>query len=453
MAKAALPITQELAGWIYECWMKPDTRRFVRLEQEALAAKQFNHEPHDAPEAYPSTRWILMHQSLNRLRDNSRDSFKKLVDNENELPFFLAAAPAHRHSLIDVDVSRLKYIHDDLVTILQNYESAFLASIEDLKVKPYPEWKANLKSFYHGEAPVVLPGTSPFWTEDHTTSRQFFYDELVALEKEFGEVYVTTEAPSASEPNAYELMQGTFSVITKEPVVFDDPNDSQETIDLGKFEIHFRSFYGIDRSPRTDPPLVRAITPNYPIDSDDVTHPNVSDHVICMGNAATALGNALSEQRFTDAALLINSVLFYDGEVESPYRSLSRWHGTGKSCTECGVTIYDEDYLHYCQQSGCEDSICGDCTWTCSNCDEIFCSYHVKTCSHDGVDECYTPESRFCDRCLSAHNAEVLFALAEKRQNEQDLEAEENESPIFGASGQTTNELESATALSEYQPL
>jgi hypothetical protein len=442
MAKATLPITQELAGWIYECWMTPDARRSARLDQETLALGSSKRL--EGPENFPVTNHHIINERLKDLRETHRNCFIKLTEVGNQLPFFLSATDELRHEVIREDILRLRNASELLHRQMNELEPSLFAFIESMKVKPYLEWVADLKMIDMPE-PVRLPGTSPFYHGCQEKDRQDFYKELLALEREFGEVTVTTEHCGAS----WELLQGTFTVTTKTPVIFDDPNNSSEQIDLGKFEIMFRSPYGLDRSSSVLPPLARAITPNYPDNSDDITHPNVRDNSMCMGDAQTAFDNAISARRFSDAALLMNAVLFNDGEIESPYRSLDTWNGTGKSCSDCGVTIYSEDGLFFCER--CGDASCGDCILFCTVCDTCFCPYHVFNCLHKDIKECDKAEDKMCGSCLNDHNNLVAYRIDESKKK--DISEIQTEFVHFGAAGRTANEVESIQVLDEHRPL
>jgi hypothetical protein len=125
----------------------------------------------------------------------------------------------------------------------------------------------------------------------------------------------------------------------------------------------------------------------HPADSNsNVTHPHVSRHQICAGDAAMPVKAALGQGRLADAFHLLRSVLL-TYNAHSPHVHLAEWGGT--RCHDCGRAVSVDD-LSTCE--GCNDDLCADCTSVCSACGNSRCSHCLTACM--------VCEEEFCGRCL-----------------------------------------------------
>ena len=199
--------------------------------------------------------------------------------------------------------------------------------------------------------------------EDHPDVRlRDVYDELVALDAEFGDV-------------EWDMREQKLSVITE--------SIELEDIDLGPFKIVLDwSDLSIARTYR-----VIALEPNASAGDEDVTHPHVHDRTLCEGDGRVPIRNALRQGRLCDFFLLVQQVL-QTYNASSAYVRLTDWDG--KSCADCGDSC-GRNNSNYCDS--CEITLCSDCGGMCSDCEGNFCA----ECR--GV--CHGCDNRFCRNCLS----------------------------------------------------
>jgi len=129
-----------------------------------------------------------------------------------------------------------------------------------------------------------------------------------------------------------------------------------------------------------------ALEPNPAQGRDDVFHPHVQGHDLCVGDAKRPVENAIDQGRFAEAFLLLNSVLTtYNSS--SPYVALDKW--TGQPCKDCGDRC-DEEYRYGCD--GCYDDFCDQCIGSCAVCMTSRCS--------GCLDACAVCDSQCCSACL-----------------------------------------------------
>ncbi len=133
---------------------------------------------------------------------------------------------------------------------------------------------------------------------------------------------------------------------------------------------------------------VVAQEPQYAAGNEHVTHPHVSDEVLCEGDAAPGIRKALEEGRISDFFLLVRSVLT-TYNPHSPYVAIEHWEG--HSCHDCGSLI-SHDSSFYCES--CDHDYCSDCTGTCHGCDDSFCNGCLQ--------ECPFCQQWFCHNCMQA---------------------------------------------------
>jgi hypothetical protein len=211
--------------------------------------------------------------------------------------------------------------------------------------------------------------------------------ELDQLEREFGEW-------------TFDATDNTLSVATEDITLEDVP--------LGPFEIRL---YLVDLSTldRRQPFDCQALDPNPAASADHVTHPHVSDHGLCAGDATVALRSALETGRLCDFFVMVRQVLrtYNPG---SPYVSLDNWYG--QSCHDCGYTVSGESSYYceacgydYCDECstycrGCDETRCLSCVTTCEFCDEVFCRRCISRCPECGESCCYgCLENDLCPNC------------------------------------------------------
>jgi len=206
--------------------------------------------------------------------------------------------------------------------------------------------------------------------------------DLEQLEDEFGGGCWTFDGPT-----------GVLSVTT-EPITLED-------IELGPFAIRLTTSRLSDVNHQRAY-SIEALEPNPAEGSSNVSHPHVSDEILCEGDASSAIKSALEQGRIADFFLLVRSVLttYNPG---SPYVALDRWHG-GTSCHDCGNHVSD-DGRSYCER--CSDEFCSNCTWMCESCHSYFCGRCSVTCQccdesccTGCISVCSACHSSTCESCL-----------------------------------------------------
>lgn len=196
--------------------------------------------------------------------------------------------------------------------------------------------------------PATIPVTVPS-----------LYRDLVALEEEFDGLEI-------------DLSRNTLTVTTDEI-----------TLDghwLGRFTLIWNwSLLGQAREL-----VVVALDPQSPEDRDDITHPHVSNNLLCVGDARPGLQAALSSGRLYDYFLIVQQVL-RTYNAHSAYVTLDDW--TGRFCTDCAARRSSDD-LVACDR--CGHDLCDDCCQRCSDCDQEVCWSCFTVCQDCGCGYCET---------------------------------------------------------------
>jgi len=235
----------------------------------------------------------------------------------------------------------------------------------------------------------------------------------------------------------FDGKSGSLSVTTESIIL--------EEIELGSFVIHLaipKLASANDQRVYT----VEALEPNPAEGSSHVTHPHVSDELLCEGDASSAIKRALNQGHIADFFMLVRSVLT-TYNAGSPYVALDRWHG-GTPCHDCGDHMSDDDRSRcercdheFCSScttccEDCQSFFCGECMVKCPCCDEAYCGNCISVCAL-----CHTST---CEGCLDEG---ACTTCRERNQNDSDDEdengdgedhrlpsaAEEEESPGAGA--------------------
>lgn len=171
-----------------------------------------------------------------------------------------------------------------------------------------------------------------------------------------------------------------------------------EGVYLGPFEI--RLSWARDWTYESSAYRVIALEPHPAECRESVTHPHVSDEVLCEGEGRYAIRQALAQVRLLDFFLLVTRVLnTYNSE--SPYVELALWRGA--TCSDCG-TLVDEDDSYACEK--CGTTVCSGCDRVCADCDRSYCYDCISSCTVcdasvcDGCFEiCRTCRARVCENC------------------------------------------------------
>ena len=239
-------------------------------------------------------------------------------------------------------------------------------------------------------------------------------DELWALQEEFDDVEFNRE-------------EKALCVVT-EPITLED-------VYLGRFRIalylgSLRELY------QKATYLVMAIDPHPAATADAVTHPHISNDVLCEGDGAAAIRAALEAGRLSDFFTMVRSILT-TYNPDSPYVPLADWYGI--ACYECGY-VMDSESSYYC--TFCENSICDECSAICAGCTEEVCKScagmcavcEESLCPQCAKTKCSECESVCCESCLDDG---LCPDCKEERNNDEEQETEGDK--------ETTNDQE-ATA-------
>ncbi len=230
-------------------------------------------------------------------------------------------------------------------------------------------------------------------------------DELRALHDEFDDI-------------EWDREEQALCVVT-EPITLEDTY-------LGPFQIALHLAKLIELYERS-PYYVIAIEPHPAAKDDSVTHPHVSNEVVCEGDGAATIAAALEAGRIADFFLMVRSILT-TYNPDSPYVSLADWYGT--PCYECGY-VMDDESTYYC--NFCDHAVCDECSAVCSVCGEIICCHCVETCEicestlcpHCAKKQCSECELVCCQACLDEG---LCPTCKEERDNNEDQEKQKQDS-------------------------
>ena len=219
--------------------------------------------------------------------------------------------------------------------------------------------------------------------------------ELIQLEDEYGQL-------------RYNWKEKTLSVIT-DAIVLDD-------VPLGSFEV--RLFLDrISRLGKDSPYRIIALEPNPAGSNDEVTHPHVSNELLCEGDGHLLIRKALEQSRLCDFFSMVIGIL-NTYNPDSPYVALSDWDGY--SCYDCGYTMNrDDSYL--CEQ--CENDFCSQCSSYCQICNTTIClgcAYSCPACQKPVCKNCITTcpecEEHLCTDCMA--EKEICNHCQQEREEE-----------------------------------
>jgi hypothetical protein len=216
--------------------------------------------------------------------------------------------------------------------------------------------------------------------------------------------------------------------ITTEPITL-------EGVFLGDFEIRLE----VDKIAeicKCRPYAIIALDPHPAAASSEVTHPHVSEQVLCEGDGSAAIHAALSQGRLFDFFSMVTSILktYNPG---SPYVKLEDWNGS--CCYDCGTGIYEDD-RYFCESCGndfceccstccrsCNETTCLSCGSECSICEERICKNCVRKCKECGNVCCeYCMKDGICNACI------------EEIENEQSEQQTPNDNLVQGTESAAT---------------
>jgi hypothetical protein len=241
-------------------------------------------------------------------------------------------------------------------------------------------------------------------------------EELKALEAEFDDV-------------AFNGEEHALCVVT-EPITLED-------VYLGPFRI----LLDLDRLGelyQKVPYYIVAIEPHPAANDEAITHPHVSNEVLCEGDGGAAIRAALEEGRLSDFFSMVRSVLT-TYNPDSPYVPLADWDGV--ACYDCGY-VMDSESSYSC--SYCGNAVCDNCSRVCANCGEIVCGEcvsHCEICDRSLCPECAKTkcsecESVCCESCIS--DGLCPECKEEKENNDEEQQSETTDENTDPTTPQTT---------------
>jgi len=263
-----------------------------------------------------------------------------------------------------------------------------------------------------GEIPFLVSNLQSLLDRRHrdVPSLSAIAAELWALQQEFDDVEFNGE-------------EDALCVVT-EPITLEDTY-------LGRFRValylgSLRELY------QKTPYFVMAVDPHPAATDYAVTHPHVTNDVLCEGDGAAAIRAALETGRLVDFFTMVRSILT-TYNPDSPYVALSDWEGV--SCYECGY-VMDSESSYYCTY--CENAICDECSSVCAGCSEIVCKSCAGTCEicdsslcpQCAKKQCSECESVCCESCLDDGLCPVCKEERDKHEEEQGTE--NNQEPTTG---------------------
>jgi hypothetical protein len=240
-------------------------------------------------------------------------------------------------------------------------------------------------------------------------------EELQALQAEFDDV-------------AFNGEEHALCVVT-EPITLEDVYLGRFRIllDLDKLgELYQRTAY-----------YIVAIEPHPAAKDEAITHPHVSNEVLCEGDGGAAIRAALEEGRLCDFFAMVHSILT-TYNPDSPYVSLSDWDGV--ACYDCGY-VMDSESTYYCTH--CDAAVCDQCSRVCAECGEIVCGECVSRCEvcdktlcpRCAENNCSECESVCCESCLSDG---LCPTCKEERDNDEEQQNEATNENTDTTTPQTT---------------
>jgi hypothetical protein len=226
------------------------------------------------------------------------------------------------------------------------------------------------------------------------------FEDLLALEEEFGEYEIDLKAKSISVVTESIMLEGVY---------------------LGSFEIRLE-FADMN----SDSPFhyqVFAQDPQPPITDDAVTHPHVQSDNVCEGDARMPIRRALEQGRLLDFFVLVSRLL-RTYNPESPYVALSDWHSA--ECSDCADVVTTDEQTHC---TSCENRLCRQCANSCTDCSSSFChdcSTRCEICRDDCCEsclkECGLCGSSCCSNCL---DIEERCPICETQEDEETYEPDQ----------------------------
>jgi hypothetical protein len=256
---------------------------------------------------------------------------------------------------------------------------------------------------YLGQVPYSVSKLESLMDRRHKTVPKLgvILDELKALQGEFDDV-------------AFNAEEGALCAVT-EPITLEDTY-------LGPFRIalyieKLKELY------HKVPYYVIAIDPHPATKDEAITHPHVSNEILCEGDGAAAIRAALEEGRLCDFFVMVRGILT-TYNPDSPYISLGDWDGV--SCFDCGY-VMDGESVYYCTH--CDNAVCDQCSRVCTDCGEVVCAQcagSCEICDRSLCPKCATTKCSECEAiCCESCITDGLCPDCQKEKEQEDEEQAE----------------------------
>lgn len=238
--------------------------------------------------------------------------------------------------------------------------------------------------------------------------------ELIQLEDEYGQLQYNPE-------------EKTLSVNTD--------SIELEEVCLGSFEIrlHLNMLHRLDKG---SPYYIIALEPNPAAASNDITHPHVSNEILCEGDGTILIRKALEQGRLADFFSLVVGILnTYNSS--SPYVALDEWQGS--PCYDCGYIVNREE-SYFCEH--CQNDYCSQCSSYCKICETTTCFGCLTECPDcndpvckDCYGTCRDCEREVCQDCLEEGLCYVCIENRKDNENEETIQIPKNPVPAVQPDG------------------
>jgi len=319
----------------------------------------------------------LVEKLVARERDPARTD-PLLWEKSEDTEMYIEIASRETAKLVSsVDVMQRK-----IRALNATQKPSFGKALRDSAYTAYNDAKHQLDEAYYNLTSFNIPErrSSPVARTNNTkkisylSNSDFIEQEKVMIHRSYKTVFITTE-----------------------PIVI-------ENINLGAFEIHVR--------PRVDSTAeAYALNPNPAISNPVVTHPNVKNNTVCLGEGKDAYNKAVMEGRLCDALQIALSVVRNYG-WRNPYLSISEWFGV--NCGFCGHLNTPNRTFQCidCKVKGCKTCAYTGTARRCYECHEYRLANppdECYRCSREAHNECPDCKKKVCGRCWIEDSCNLCY--------------------------------------------
>lgn len=208
-----------------------------------------------------------------------------------------------------------------------------------------------------------------------------------------------------------------------EPIIL---SDRDHTIEFGEFTIKLCLSGG--------PYILLAVAkdPNSCPENDDISHPHVTNDIICFGALGEVVDKAIADGELLDLLFYSNDLLNSYND-ENPYATLREWDGY-TLCPACNDEYPADDM---CRCWDCDNNICGNCAYICDDCgtticDSCICSIEDYTICYNCCSECSSCGRRYPLSHLGQHGYCQSCQESMEESDEEEAKQTDSEEPRTG---------------------